>query len=45
VLAIEVYSGTSQIPPEFQSSLLNARCGVVVIWTRLGNEEDSPQQE
>jgi hypothetical protein len=42
--AIEVYNGTSQIPPQFQSNLLNARCGVVVIWTRVGNE-DIPRKE
>jgi len=42
VIAIEVYNGSSQIPPQFQSNLLNARCGVVVIWTRVGNEENPP---
>ena len=41
-MAVEVYNGASQIPSEFQSSLLNARCGVVVIWTRVGNETDTP---
>lgn len=42
VVAIEVYSGSSQIPPEFQSNLLNSRCGVIVIWTRMGNEDSPP---
>ena len=36
VEAVEVYTGTSQIPPQFNSS--NARCGVVVIWTLNGKE-------
>lgn len=35
VAAVEVYSGASQIPPEFNSSMYNARCGVVVVWTRI----------
>src|SRR5204862_3805560 len=42
VVAIEVYSGSSQIPPEFQSSLLNSRCGVIVIWTKVGEDSESP---
>jgi hypothetical protein len=42
VVAVEVYTGTSQIPPEFQSALLNSKCGVIVIWTRTGDDsEDS----
>ena len=45
ILAVEVYSGTSQIPAQFQSNLLNARCGVIVIWTRMGNEDDRPPKD
>jgi len=43
VIAIEVYNGTSQVPPQFQSNQLNARCGVIAIWTRGGNEDDRPR--
>lgn len=36
VAAVEVYSGMSQIPPQFNSTQHNARCGVIVIWTLSG---------
>jgi hypothetical protein len=36
VAAVEIYSGMSQIPPQFASSQHNARCGVIVIWTLSG---------
>jgi hypothetical protein len=35
VAAVEIYTGASQIPAQFNSSTLNARCGVIVIWTRI----------
>jgi hypothetical protein len=38
VVGIEVYSGSSEIPPQFNSSLGNSRCGVVVVWTRVGRD-------
>jgi len=34
VEAVEVYNGASEIPPQFNSGMFNARCGVVVVWTR-----------
>lgn len=41
IAAMEVYSGVSQIPPEFNSSLHGSRCGVVVIWTHGGERRQS----
>jgi carboxypeptidase-like protein/TonB-dependent receptor-like protein len=38
VVGVEVYSGSSEIPAQFNSSRFNSRCGVVVIWTRIGPE-------
>ena len=38
VVAVEVYSGSAQIPQRFSSSMYTATCGVVVIWTRSGPE-------
>jgi hypothetical protein len=35
IVAMEVYTGAATIPPAFRISG-NARCGVVVIWTRTG---------
>jgi hypothetical protein len=34
--AVEVYTGTSRLPPEFSSNMHNSRCGVVALWTRIG---------
>ena len=36
VVAMEVYTGASQLPAQFNSTNSTARCGVVVIWTRNG---------
>lgn len=43
VAAMEVYTGSSQIPPEFNSSLYGSRCGVVAIWTRSSLDAKSSQ--
>jgi hypothetical protein len=34
VEAIEVYTGASQLPAEFNSMVRRSACGVIVIWTR-----------
>ena len=35
VVAVEVYS-PSETPPQFNSSMYGARCGLVGVWTRSG---------
>jgi hypothetical protein len=35
VAAVEVYTGASQIPPEYNSTMGNTRCGLVLIWTSI----------
>ena len=40
VIGIEVYSGSSEIPAQFNNSRFNSRCGVIVIWTRYGPEQE-----
>ena len=44
VVGVEVYSGTAQIPQQFNSGMYNTRCGVVVIWTRSGPEKREPRR-
>jgi hypothetical protein len=39
IAGMEVYSGTSQLPPQFHASGRNARCGVIVIWTHAGERQ------
>jgi hypothetical protein len=41
VVGVEIYSGASSIPPQFNSSMYSSRCGVIVIWTRAGMEESA----
>jgi iron complex outermembrane receptor protein len=41
VAGVEIYTGASQIPAQFNSSTLNAHCGVIVIWTRIRNSARS----
>lgn len=42
VAAVEVYSGSSEIPPQFNSAMASAPCGVVLIWIRDGKNEPTP---
>jgi len=44
VLAMEVYRGTSEIPPRFMG-FGRPDCGVIVVWTRQGGAMDSVPRE
>jgi hypothetical protein len=43
VIAIEVYSGSSEVPAQYNSSRFTARCGVILVWTRHGPEGKRPR--
>jgi hypothetical protein len=40
VVGVEVYRGSSEIPIQFNNSMNNSRCGVVVVWTRVGKNPE-----
>lgn len=42
IAAMEVYSGTSQLPPQFSLSTRNTRCGVIALWTHAGERRQEP---
>lgn len=39
IVGMEIYSGSSTIPHIYQNSSINARCGVVAVWTRHTRRE------
>jgi len=39
IYGIEIYGGPATIPTEYRSSLPNANCGLIMIWTRSGMTE------
>lgn len=43
IAALEVYTGTSRVPLQFQSG--TAYCGVIVIWSYAGERQPSPERE
>ena len=38
VEAVEVYTGASELPAQFNATAYNARCGVILIWTLNGSD-------
>jgi hypothetical protein len=42
IAAMEVYSGASQLPPQFSLSSRNTRCGVIALWTYAGERRQDP---
>jgi hypothetical protein len=43
IAALEVYTGTSRVPLQFQSG--TAYCGVIVIWSYAGERHPAPERE
>lgn len=43
--AIEVYSGISQIPPQFMGSRGLGSCGVIVVWSREGERRQKKSKK
>ena len=41
VVGVEVYAAISRIPAQFSSSMHNARCGVIAIWTYGGERRQA----
>jgi hypothetical protein len=41
IAAMEVYSGASQLPPQFSLSSRNTRCGVIALWTYAGERRQN----
>src|SRR4029453_18508221 len=45
VEGIEVYSGISQVPPQFMGSRGLGSCGVIVVWSREGERREKKRKK